>query len=76
MDFGDWDDIGKILTYLIPAIIIILTNVVFRKQKQQKETSRNSLTYTTSASDAPDAKAHANRDYPYIASSSKPLRRR
>ncbi len=35
MDF-DWGDIGKILTYLIPAIILILTNVVFRKQKGQK----------------------------------------
>ena len=37
MDFGDWGDIGKILTYLVPVTIIILTNVVFRKQKQQKE---------------------------------------
>ncbi len=36
MDFGDWGDIGKILTYLIPAIILILTNVVFRKKKGQK----------------------------------------
>ena len=35
MDF-DWGDIGRILAYLIPAIIIILTNVVFRKQKQQQ----------------------------------------
>jgi len=37
LDFGDWGDIGKILTYLVPVIIIILTNVVFKKQKQQKE---------------------------------------
>ncbi|MFC2014347.1 hypothetical protein ACFLU8_05745 [Chloroflexota bacterium] len=37
MDFEDLGDIGKILTYLVPAIIIILTNVVFRKQKQQRE---------------------------------------
>ena len=36
MDFGDLGDIGKILTYLIPAIILILTNVVFRKQREQK----------------------------------------
>ncbi len=36
MDFGDLGDIGKILTYLIPAIILILTNVVFRKKKEQK----------------------------------------
>ena len=37
MDFSDLDEIGKVLTYLIPVIIIILTNVIFRKQKQQKE---------------------------------------
>ena len=36
MDFGDLGDIGKILTYLIPAIILILTNVIFRKHKQQQ----------------------------------------
>jgi len=36
VDFGDLGDIGKILTYLIPAIILILTNVIFRKQKQQR----------------------------------------
>lgn len=36
MDFGDLGDIGKILTYLVPAIILILTNVIFRKQKQQQ----------------------------------------
>jgi len=36
LDF-DLGDIGKILTYLVPAIIIILTNVVFRKQKQKRE---------------------------------------
>lgn len=37
MDWDDLADVGKILTYLVPAIIIILTNVVFRKQKQKKE---------------------------------------
>ncbi len=36
MDFDDLGDIGKTLTYLLPAIIIILTNVVFRKQREQK----------------------------------------
>ena len=36
MDFGDLGEIGKYLAYLIPVIILILTNVVFRKQKQQK----------------------------------------
>lgn len=36
MDFGDLGDIGKYLTYLIPVIILILTNVIFRKQKQKK----------------------------------------
>ena len=36
MDFGDLGEIGKILAYLIPVIILILTNVFFRKQKQQK----------------------------------------
>jgi len=36
VDFSDLGEIGKYLAYLIPVIIIILTNVVFRKQKQQK----------------------------------------
>ena len=36
MDFGNLGEIGKYLAYLIPVIILILTNVVFRKQKQQK----------------------------------------
>ena len=35
MDF-DWGEIGKILSYLVPVIILILVNVVFRKQKEQK----------------------------------------
>ena len=37
MDFDDLADIGKVLAYLVPAIILILTNVIFRKHKQQKE---------------------------------------
>lgn len=36
MDFSDLGEIGKILAYLIPVIILIVTNVFFRKQKQQK----------------------------------------
>lgn len=32
----DFEDIGKSLTYLIPIIIIVLTNVVFKKHKQQQ----------------------------------------
>jgi len=36
VDWDDLADVGKILTYLVPAIIIILTNVVFRKQRQKK----------------------------------------
>ena len=32
----DFEDIGKFLTYLIPIIIIVLTNVVFKKHKQQQ----------------------------------------
>lgn len=36
MDLGDLGEIGKILAYLVPVIILILVNVVFRKQKEQK----------------------------------------
>lgn len=32
----DFEEIGKFLTYLIPIIIIVLTNVVFKKHKQQQ----------------------------------------
>ena len=35
MDF-DWGEIGKVLAYLVPAIILILVNVVFKKQQEQK----------------------------------------
>ncbi len=35
MDF-DWSEIGKFLSYLVPVIILILVNVVFRKQQEQK----------------------------------------
>ena len=35
MDF-DWEDIGGILTYLVPVLIFILINVFFRKQQEQK----------------------------------------
>jgi len=35
MDF-DWGEIGKILSYLVPVIILILVNVVFRKHQEQK----------------------------------------
>ena len=35
MDF-DWDEIGKVLAAIIPVIILVLVNVVFRKQKEQK----------------------------------------
>lgn len=35
MDF-DWEEIGKIFSYLIPVIIFILFNVFFRKQQEQK----------------------------------------
>lgn len=35
MDF-DWEEIGKILSYLIPVAIFIVFNVLFRKQREQK----------------------------------------
>ena len=35
MDF-DWGEIGKVIAYVVPVIILILVNVVFRKQQEQK----------------------------------------
>ena len=35
MDF-DWEDIGSIVTYLVPVLIFIVINVFFRKQQEQK----------------------------------------
>jgi len=35
LDF-DWEEIGKILSYLIPVAIFIVFNVLFRKQQEQK----------------------------------------
>ena len=35
MDF-DWGEIGKVLGYLVPLVILILINVFFRKQQEQK----------------------------------------
>lgn len=35
MDF-DWGEIGKVLSYLIPVMMFILFNVLFRKQKEQQ----------------------------------------
>ena len=36
MDF-DWGEIGKIFSYLVPVIILIVVNVFFRKQQEQKK---------------------------------------
>jgi len=35
MDF-DWSEIAKVLSYLIPIIIFILFNVVFKKQREKQ----------------------------------------
>ena len=35
MDF-DWEEIGKIFSYVVPVIILLLVNVFFRKQQEQK----------------------------------------
>ncbi len=35
MDF-DWEEIGKILSYLIPVVVFIVFNIFFRKQQEQK----------------------------------------
>ena len=37
MDLSDWDEIVKIFSYLIPVIILVLVNVVFKKQREQKK---------------------------------------
>jgi len=36
VDF-DWGEIGNILTYIIPVIILLVVNVLFRKQREQKK---------------------------------------
>ena len=36
MDFDDWGEIGRILSYMIPVIIFLLVNVFFKKQQEQK----------------------------------------
>lgn len=36
MDFA-FDEIGQILSYLVPAIIIVIMNVFFRKHQEQKK---------------------------------------
>jgi hypothetical protein len=35
MDF-DWGEIGKVFSYLIPVIMFVLFNVLFRKQREQQ----------------------------------------
>jgi hypothetical protein len=35
LDF-DWSEIGKILSYLIPVVIFVIFNILFRKQQEQK----------------------------------------
>jgi len=35
VDF-DWEEIGKILSYLIPVVIFVIFNVFLRKQQEQK----------------------------------------
>jgi hypothetical protein len=35
MDF-DWSEIGKVITYLIPVIMFVLFNVVFKKHREQQ----------------------------------------
>jgi len=35
MDF-DWSEIGKVISYLIPLIMFILFNVLFRKHREQQ----------------------------------------
>jgi len=35
MDF-DWSEIGKVLSYLVPLIIFILFNVVFKKHREKQ----------------------------------------
>ena len=35
MDF-DWGEIGKVFSYLIPVILFVLFNVLFKKQREQQ----------------------------------------
>ena len=35
MDF-DWSEIGKVVGYIVPLIILFVVNVLFRKQQEQK----------------------------------------
>ena len=35
MDF-DWENIGKILAYLVPVVIFVIFNIFLRKQQEQK----------------------------------------
>ena len=35
MDF-EWDEIGRVFGYLVPVIIFLVFNVLFRKQQEQK----------------------------------------
>ena len=35
MDF-DWGEIGKVFSYLIPVIMFLLFNVLFKKQREQQ----------------------------------------
>jgi len=37
VDFSDLGELGKILGYLVPVVILILVNVFFRKQQEQKK---------------------------------------
>lgn len=32
----DWSEIGKVLSYLVPVVILFAVNVLFRKQQEQK----------------------------------------
>ena len=32
----DWSEIGKVLAYLVPVIILLVINIFFRKQQEQK----------------------------------------
>lgn len=36
MDFSDLGEISKILVYVVPVIILLVVNALFKKQKQQK----------------------------------------
>ena len=35
MDF-DWGEIGKVFSYLIPVILFLVFNVLFKKQREQQ----------------------------------------